>query len=57
MTRKRLAATLAALGVAAVVTATAAGLASAKSNAAAPGDVLTMMAGRSVSASFTVGLR
>ncbi|HET9831988.1 MAG TPA: TonB-dependent receptor, partial [Vicinamibacterales bacterium] len=36
---------------------TAVTAASAKSNAAAPGDILTLMAGRSVSASFTVGLR
>jgi iron complex outermembrane receptor protein len=35
---------------------TAVSAASAKSNAAAPGDVLTLMAGRSVSAAFTVGV-
>jgi iron complex outermembrane receptor protein len=36
---------------------TAVTAASAKSNAAAPGDILTLMAGRSVAASFTFGLR
>ena len=34
---------------------TAVSAASAKSNAAAPGDILTLMAGRSVSVAFTVG--
>jgi iron complex outermembrane receptor protein len=36
---------------------TAVSAASAKSNAAAPGDILTLMAGRSVSMSFTVGVK
>jgi iron complex outermembrane recepter protein len=35
---------------------TAVSAASAKSNASAPGDILTLMAGRSVSLAFTVGL-
>ena len=35
---------------------TAVSAASAKSNAAAPGDILTLMSGRSVSVSFTVGV-
>jgi len=35
---------------------TAVSAASAKSNAAAPGDILTLMAGRSVAVSFTVGV-
>jgi len=30
---------------------------STKSNAAAPGDILTLMAGRSVSVAFTVGVK
>jgi iron complex outermembrane receptor protein len=36
---------------------TAVSAASAKANAAAPGDILTLMAGRSVAVSFTIGLR
>ena len=36
---------------------TAVSPASAKSNAAAPGDILTLMAGRSVSVAFTVGVK
>jgi iron complex outermembrane receptor protein len=35
---------------------TAVSAASAKSNAAAPGDILTLMAGRSVAVSFTIGV-
>ena len=36
---------------------TAVSAASAKSNAAAPGDILTLMAGRSVSVAFTIGVK